>query len=250
MMMSIAYGVHSSAMIEVPGAATVSERGTLRGRKLTELTAAERQRVRLIELGESGYTIFRPADLDRRFRPWLVDPAGKVWAVRGGEPRGGRRRETHAIVVEDDGSWGWLTAASALQEEDTPQSLRDLEDRQKRAERAQKRKAQEHATAIRAARLSARPVLLSDVDPLTRSLPETLSGMVARVEDLGGVVEVKKGRLVVRLPGGGDEFGRRLAAALYLAEAAVIEGMRGKDGEVSAAHVEDKALLPSGKLEP
>jgi hypothetical protein len=239
-------------VIEVPGASTEVGRGSLLGRRLTELTADERRRVELIELGERGFTVFRPADLDRRFAPWLVDPAGKVWAVRGGEPRGGRRPETHAVVLEDDATWGWLTAASALQESNTPQSLRELEDRQKRAERAQKRKEQEKQTAIQARRISARPVTFGDLDP---GGPETLRQAVEQLDARGGTLRIVGGHLIVNLPPdelgagplGSEAYGKKLARYLYLGEVHLVAAAK-RGGEIDIERVPNRALLPSGAL--
>jgi hypothetical protein len=92
-----------------------------------ELTPADERQAQLLELGERGYRIFRAADLDATYDPWLAADDGSVWASLPGEPRGGRTSATHAVVVRDDGSWGWLTAASATGWESAPRDLAELD---------------------------------------------------------------------------------------------------------------------------
>jgi hypothetical protein len=181
----------------------------------------------------------------------------EVWRALGGEPREGRSPSSHAVVVERDGSWGFLTLASASGIEHAPTSVAELERRRERRERDLGRRQAEAKTNLELRRQSARTVTLRDVDSGTRSVPATLPGMVERLEALGGVVRVTKGRLDVRLPPGefgGDGFGNRragvlIARALYLAEDGLVEAVK-RNGEVDASKVPDRALLPSGALAP
>ena len=86
-----------------------------------------------------------------------------------------------------------------------------------RREQAAKRQEAEHKTEIAARRITARTVLLADVDPDTRDLPPTLRGAVERLDAIGGGVRITQGRLDVRVPPGevgASQYGARLGGRL------------------------------------
>jgi hypothetical protein len=105
--------------------------------------------------------------------------------------------------------------------------------------------------------MTARTVLLTDLESRARSLPPTLRGAVERLDALGGSVRVTDGRLDVRLPAsefGADQFGPklgpRLARMLYAAEDVLLDAAKRKNGEIDASKAPDRPLLPSGALAP
>jgi len=238
-------------MIEIPGASTEAGRGRLRTREIRELSGEERRKVELLRLGESGFQIFGVGDLDRAHEPWLLDASGDVWIHQHGEPREGRRKETHSIEILSSGDWRYLTSAAASQRQDAPRDRAELEARAKRRERAIARQEKERETALKAARITARTVTLADVDPSLRGAPETLRGCVERLEQLGGYLRVSRGRLDVRVPPGElheNHLGVRLAKILYAAEQPLLDLTKGKDREIILSEVPDKAITPAGAL--
>lgn len=192
-----------------------------------------------------------PEDFDRTHLPWLVAKEdGSVWIAERGQPADGWHTHIHAVVVEKDGSHGFVTAARASRMPDPPTTEAELGIREKRRQRAEKRREEERQSRIKAARISARVVLLTDVDPSLRGAPETLRGAAERLADLGGYVRVTRGRVEVRVPPGElheNRLGRKLATIIYAAEQAILDAVK-KDGEVDPARLPDKAVLPTGGL--
>jgi hypothetical protein len=213
-----------------------------------ELTAEEQTRVRLLEYSEAGFQVFLRGDVDEQYAPYLVAD-GKVWVVAHGEPRAGRQPDTHALLVEDGGGWGFIVLVSASQEPNAPSTIAELEARAARREEAQARRAQEAQAALEVQRKSARPVTAGDVDGSPRV---TLRAAAAQVLAAGGKLEARDGRLVVSLPPsalGWPSGPTQAAKLLYLGEAAVVKAAK-RSGEVEAARLPDRELLPSGALAP
>lgn len=197
-----------------------------------------------------------PSDFDESFAPWLVRiDDGSVWLREGGSPADGYRPTTHVVLVRDDGSWGYLTAAAASGMPNPPRSVAELRERQEEAARKAAEREKAEAAKFKARQRVAVPVTLADLD---RNAPPSLRDAVATVERHAGKVEVRDGRLVVSLPPGelgaapwfgGEQAGSRAARVCYLGEAELLATRRG-DGRISAEKAPDAPLLPSGRLAP
>jgi hypothetical protein len=217
---------------------------------------AELRRRELIAAGKQGFTITMPSDFDEAYTPWLVKIDDQtLWTRETGSPAEGYRPTTHVVLVHDDGSWGYLTAAGASGMPNAPRSVAELRERAEEAARTAAEHEKAEAAKFKAKQRTALPVTAATLDRLA---PPTLRAAVETVERSGGRVEVKGGRVVVSLPPGevgsapwvgGEQAGGRAAKVCYLAEAELIETRRG-DGRVSADKVPAEPLLPSGRLVP
>jgi hypothetical protein len=102
---------------------------------------AELRKRELIDAGRKGFAICMPSDFDETYSPWLVKIADQtVWKAEAGSPPDGFRPDTHCVVVNDGGSWYYLTAAAATGIANAPRSVAELRERREASER----KAAEH----------------------------------------------------------------------------------------------------------
>jgi hypothetical protein len=116
--------------------------------------------------------------------------------------------------------------------------------------RALEQKAREAKTNLEARRLTAETVTLADLE----KGPTTLRQAVEQVLAVCGTVRAKGTTLVVALPPGekgavGVKAGPQAARVCYAAEEALVAVAK-RDGSIDPAKVPDRAVLPSGKLEP
>jgi hypothetical protein len=217
---------------------------------------AELRKRELLQAGRSGFQITMRTDYDETYAPWLVKIDDKsIWVREVGSPAAGYRPTTHVVLVHDDGSWGYLTAAGSSAMPNAPRSVAELEERKAEAERKTAEHEKAEAAKFKAKQRSAVPVTLASVD---RQAPPTLRAAVETVERSGGKVEVSGGRVVVSLPPsevgvapwfGGEKPGSRAAKVLYAAEGELLGSRRG-DGRITAEKVSAEPLLPSGRLAP
>jgi len=161
--------------------------------RVPELSPSDEAKIELLELGEAGYRIFRPRDLDWTHDPWLVvKDDGSIWTAEGGMPLSGYRPHTNAVLVGKNNSWAYLTSAAASSIGNAPRDLAELERRARHAEEQAKRQAAEHERKLAALRNAAAPVSIGDVEP---ALGMTLRGAAERIDQAGGKVELDRGRL-------------------------------------------------------
>jgi hypothetical protein len=173
--------------------------GRLTAREVRELSVEEQERARLLEYGEAGFPIFLARDVDTSHSPYLVAD-GKVWVAAHGEPPKGRSPKTHAILLEDNGAWGFLILAAACQDEGAPTTVAELEERARRREEARARQAEEAKAELERRRRQATPVTLDDLAHDGERV--TLRQAGERVVQAGGRLDVRGSRLVVSLPPG------------------------------------------------
>jgi hypothetical protein len=217
---------------------------------------AELRKRELLDCGRKGFAICMPSDFDETYAPWLVKLDDQtIWTREIGSPAEGYRPDTHCVVVTDDGSWHYLTAARATGMANAPRSVAELRERQEKAARQAAEHEKAEAAKFKAKQRAAVPVTAATLD---RDAPPTLRAAVELVERSGGKVEVKGGRVLVSLPpgavgpapwSGGEQAGGRAARVCYLAEAELIETRSG-DGRISADKVPAEPILPSGRLAP
>jgi hypothetical protein len=210
----------------------------------------------LLDAGRKGFTICMPSDFDATYKPWLVKIDDQtIWLRQIGSPADGYRPTTHVVLVHDDGSWGYLTAAGATGMTNAPRSVRELRERAKEAARAAAEHEKAEAAKFTAKQATAVPVTAVMLD---RNGPGSLREAVEIVERSGGRVEIVRGRVVVSLPPsevgatpwvGGEQPGARAARTLYAAEGELLGSRRG-DGRISPEKVPAEPLLPSGRLAP
>jgi hypothetical protein len=95
--------------------------------QVREVSPSDRAKMELLELGEAGFRIFRPGDLDWTHEPWLVaKDDGTVWTLAGGMPLPGYRPNTNAVLVGKNNSWAYLTTAAASGIGNAPRDLAEL----------------------------------------------------------------------------------------------------------------------------
>jgi hypothetical protein len=116
--------------------------GTMAGVEIRPLTGAQRETADLVDLADAGFRVFRQADLDHRFRPWLIAREDRsVWMVEHGVPAGGVNARTHAVLMDDDSlKWGYLVAAKHSGRDDVP-TADELEQRAEQEAAEAKRRA-------------------------------------------------------------------------------------------------------------
>jgi hypothetical protein len=136
---------------------------------------------------------------------------------------------------------------------DYPATLSEWEERQARRAAAIERSRQEQERERERRRAGAEPVTL---DVLARDgVRLTLRQAGEVVRDAGGTIRVEDSRLVVALPPsslfvmGQPSQAVKAAERLYRAEADVVAAAK-RGGEIDVRKLPDKAVLPSGKLEP
>jgi hypothetical protein len=158
-----------------------------------ELKQLDPEKRDLFHLGEAGYTVFRPEDLDWTFKPWLTDGDGAVWIYDAGVPAAGRKPTTHAVFVNDDGSWNYLTAAAASGRKDAPKDRAELERRAREAEEHAKRQAAQRERELAALRKSAVPVTSGDVDGALKWTLAELRALRHRRDVLDDAIALERG---------------------------------------------------------
>jgi hypothetical protein len=72
-------------------------------------------------------------------QPWLIDDDGGIWIHEGGMPVRGYRPDTHAVFLNGDGSWTYLTRAEASGRKNAPKDRAELERRVREKEEQAKR---------------------------------------------------------------------------------------------------------------
>jgi hypothetical protein len=209
-----------------------------------EVSASDRAKIELLELGEAGYRVFRPRDLDWTYQPWLVaKDDGSIWTCEAGMPLSGYRPQTNAVLVGKNNSWAYLTSAPASSLGNAPRDRAELERRARDAEEQAERQAAEHQRTLAALRNLAAPVTTGDIEP---ALKWTLRGAAERIDQTGGKIEVARDRLVVSLPpGAGKTWGSEpldAARILYLAESTVVAALKGGED------LPDAPVTPAGAV--
>jgi hypothetical protein len=180
-----------------------------------------------------SFEITVPSDYDwDTYAPWVVRLSEQtIWRRENGIPEGGYLPLTHVVLVHADGNWGYLTAAHATGS-DAPRSVAELQERKDERERRAAAQAQKQAEAFKQKQQSAVPVTLATLD---RDAPPTLRGAVEAVEQSGGRVDVRGGRVVVSLPPGevgagafgSERSGAKAARVCYLTEAELVAATAG-----------------------
>jgi hypothetical protein len=209
-----------------------------------EVPASDRAKIELLELGDAGFRVFRPRDLDWTHQPWLIaEDDGSVWTLEDGAPFSGYRPNTNAVLLGKRNSWAYLTAASASSTGNAPRDRAELERRARDAEEQAERQAAERERALAALRNSAAPVTAGDIES---ALKWTLRGAAERIDQAGGKIEVARDRLVVSLPpGAGRAWGTEpldAARILYMAEPTVVAALnRGEN-------LPDAPITPAGAV--
>jgi hypothetical protein len=195
-------------------------------------------------------------DFDAETYPgwWVRVSDQTLWKRQQGSPANGFRPETHCVVVSG-GGWYYLTSAAATAGPDAPRTVAELEERKQQREKAEAEQAEAAAATFKRKQATAAPVTVATLD---RQTPATLRAAVEAVEQAGGRVDVRDGRVVVSLPPaevgavpwfGGEKPARAAARAVYLAEEAILDVVK-RSGRVDARKVPDVAILPSGRLCP
>ena len=197
--------------------------GSMGGFGQIEVPEGDRAKIELLDLGEAGFRIFRPRDLDHTHDPWLVaKDDDSIWTLESGMPLSGYRPNTNAVLVGKNNSWAYLTAASASSMSNKPRDRAEVERRARDAEAQAERQRAEHERNLVALRAAAVPVTTGDLDPAMRM---TLAQAGERIDQAGGRIEVDHGRLIVCLPAGAGTFGTGpldAAKVLYAGESAVV----------------------------
>ncbi len=208
-----------------------------------EVKERDQSTVDLFDLGQAGYTVLRPSDLDWTHAPWLIDRDGNLWIYDAGMPATGYKPNTHAVYVNDDGSWNYLTAAAASGRENAPKDRAELERRARDAQEQTERQAAEQERHLGALRKTAQPVTSGDLD---RALSMTLAQAAEHIDRAGGKLEVHRDRLVVSLPPGAGKLWSSepldAARVLYLAEGVVVPLVK------SGKPLPDAPITPAGAL--
>jgi hypothetical protein len=216
--------------------------GSLGGFAPQEVSASDRAKMELLDLGDAGYRIFRPGDLDWKHKPWLVASDGSIWTLEGGMPLSGYRPNTNAVLVGKHNSWAYMTAAAASGITNAPRDLAELERRARHAEEQAKRQAAERERNLAALRAAAVPVTAGDFDA---TLKMTLAQAAERIDQAGGRIEVDHGRLDIALPPGAAIFGRDnidAARLLYAGEDAVVAAL------TNGKPLPDAPITPAGHV--
>jgi hypothetical protein len=213
------------------------------GLHVREVSARDQAKIELLELGDAGYRVFQPRDLDWTHQPWLVaKDDGSIWTVEGGMPLSGYRPTTNAVLVGKGNTWAYLTAASASSISNAPRDLAELERRARAAEEQAERQAAERERKLATLRTTAVPVTSGDLDP---TLKMTLAQAAERIEQEGGRIDLERERLVVFLPSGAGTFGSGpldAARVLYLAEPTVVAALKRGDA------LPDAPVTPAGAV--
>jgi hypothetical protein len=225
----------------------ISGGGSMSGGEIRELTGAQREAVDLIDLSDAGYKVFTQADLDHRFKPWLVSREdGTIWTLQHGLPLGGVNAQTHAVIMDDPSHWAFLVSAKASGRSDAPAHIGELEARAAKAEEDAKRQAAGRERTLRELPKQARPVTLGDLYFEDHGMRLTLAQAGRRITDAGGRVELnKRGELVVALPPSAYAYGAepvKAARLIYCAHAVVADCLR------SGKELPDREVLPNGAL--
>jgi hypothetical protein len=158
--------------------------------EVPEVSPSDHAKMELLDLGDAGFRIFRPSDLDWTHDPWLVaKDDGTVWTLEGGMPLSGYRPNTNAVLVGKNNSWAYLTTTAASGFRDAPRDLAELERRARERDEQAKRQAAEAERKLAALRAAAQPVTTGDVDPALRF---TLAQAAERIARAGGKVELTR----------------------------------------------------------
>jgi hypothetical protein len=134
-----------------------------------------------------------------------------------------------------------------------PATLEEWEARQSKRAAAIEQSRREAEGERERLRAIAEPIVYDDL--AADGVRLTLRQAAEAVVNAGGVIRVQDSRLVVSLAPsalltiGQKSLAARAAARLYLAEAEVVAAA-GRRGEIDVRKLPDKAILPSGKLEP
>ena len=123
--------------------------GTLGSFEAQEMSPADAAKMELLALGENGYRIFVVEDLDwATYAPWVVAKSDdSIWILEGGQPARGFRPDSHAVVVDRNNTWRYLTSSASSDRRDAPRDLAELERRKREKEEQAKRQADHPARA-------------------------------------------------------------------------------------------------------
>jgi hypothetical protein len=238
----------------------VNERSTIIGMRAAELPDEAEAR-RLHSLAETkGLETFAPIELER------LEGGDGLLVFTGSGPDHGtlwlqgsrhdvefRGREKVRVTFEGDPlTPRYLVPANEVVGE-YPATLAEWEERRARRAAAIERNRQKQEQERERLRSIAEPVTFDDLARDGQRL--TLRQAGETVRNAGGTIRLQDSRLVVALaPSALLSQGRPSAAAkaaerLYLAEAEVVAAAK-RGGEIDVRKLPDKAILPSGKLEP
>jgi hypothetical protein len=172
-------------------------------------------------------------------RALFASEDGRLWQRAPGEPQRGREPGVDAFVPAGNLNPIWYQRPRR-----GPQTVADLEARNAEAAKVNAQREREAEARRAAARKAAVPVTLGDTDRAFRGV--TVAGAARTVEQAGGKIETKRGRLVVSLPvgrkGSGPTSALPAARLLYIAEDAVVAALKaGKD-------LPEREVLPTGAL--
>ena len=213
-----------------------------------EILTAELARTTADDLTRRGYEQLDLARLEQRGHV-LADPeTGKLWQHDPGEPSAGRSVEHYAFGLTDSLSPRWYRRP-----ERGPKTVEEFDRREQRRREERERQESDRALDIASLRLRAEVVTLSDVT----GLPDvSLRRAVEELLALGGVVQVRSGRVVIALPKkrkGKTQFGPKratlLARIVYLASEEILAVSK-RSGDVDPEQIPDKVVLPSGRVAP
>jgi hypothetical protein len=220
---------------------------------------AEQERLDSIAATKS-LEVFAPVELER------IEGSDKLLVFTGSGPdhgtlwvQGGkhdvefRGRQAVRVVYEGDPITPRFLIRATEQSDAYPATLAEWEKRQARKAAARERGRQEAESERERLRASAEPVTFDDLERDGAGLTVRQAGEA--VWNAGGTIRVRDGTLVVGLPRsalltlGRPSVAAKAARRLYLAKDAVVAAA-GRRGEIDAAKLPDKAILPSGRLAP
>jgi hypothetical protein len=217
---------------------------------------------RLHSLAETkGLEVFAPVELERVeggdgllvFTGSGPD-AGSLWVQGSRNDVEFRGRDKVRVTFEGDPVTPRYLVRANEALGDYPATLVEWKERQARRAAAVERSRQEQESKRERLRASAEPVTFDDL--VRDGVRLTLRQAAETVRKAGGTIRLQDSRLVVGLAPsallaqGQPSAAAKAARRLYLAEEAVVAAAGKRGGEIDVGKLPDKAVLPSGGLEP